>query len=227
MTRKAAYQWAAAGLLLLMGIDRLVAARRPADVSRYHADVRAAAGLVPHRIGGWVGQDVRVPEQAMSLLSPNVILSRQFTNVENGMAASVLLVHCVDAHDLLGHFPPRCFPGQGWTLRASRPKDWTAGDLSLTGTEYEFVKPHAFGGTGGESAIVVANCLLRPGGRTLRDMDELSRTAGGARAPRAGAGQIQVYFGADVPEKWRDAAVGELAIGYRPALDAILAEPGR
>jgi hypothetical protein len=127
---------------------------------------------------------------------------------------------------MVGHFPARCYPARGWDVRASRPRDWTICDLTLTGTEYEFTRP-AEGMGGGEESIVVANCLLRPGGRMFRDMTAMSKSIAGAWGQSSGAGQIQIYFDASVPQDRRDAAVRDLAGGYRPVLDAILASAGQ
>jgi hypothetical protein len=210
-------------LLAGMGAHRCVTVRRPARVAEYHERVRNAAKEVPHRIAGWVGEDVPVPVQAVTLLDPNVLISRRYLNVENGANAGVFLVHCADAHDMAGHFPLRCYRAQGWGLRAQRERDWTAGDLRVTGTEYEFFRDDGIGGAKPERGIVVVNCLLRPGGLLLRDMDAMNKSVIGAGGQSSGAGQLQVYFDAGTPQEQRDRAVEALVVGYRPVLDAILA----
>lgn len=212
-------------LLGCMAAHRYVASYRPEGVERYHGQIRAAAKLVPQQIEGWVGRDVPVPAQAIAVLDPNVMLSRQYVNVENGLQAGMMLVHCSDAHDMVGHFPLRCYPAGGWDLRASRERDWIAGGLRITGTEYEFTMAQA-GVSGRESAIVVVNCLLRPGGKIFRDMTGMSKSIAGAWGQSSGAGQLQIYFDAKIPQEQRDAAVQALAGGCIPLLQAILADAG-
>src|SRR5215211_4610173 len=151
-------------LMAAMGVHRYATVRRPAGVAEYHERIRNSAQAVPHRIAGWVGEDVEVPVQAVKLLHPNVLISRRYLNVENGSRAGVFLVHCADAHDMAGHFPLRCYRAQNWAARGQRQRDWVAGGLRVTGTEYQFAREDGVGGAGRESEIVVVNCLLRPGG---------------------------------------------------------------
>jgi hypothetical protein len=214
-------------LLALIGAQRLMTTRRAPGVERYHQRVRAAAAAAPRRIGGWVGEDVSVPVQAMTLLDPNAIISRRYTNVENGSSAAVLIVHCADAHDMAGHFPLRCYPAQGWVCGKSWPRDWPTGNLIITGTEYEFKRSQGAGQSASEQALVVANCLLRPGGNIFRDMDTMTASIVGAGGQALGAGQIQICFDVSVPEDQREHAIRELMEGFRPVLDAILAPPYR
>jgi hypothetical protein len=217
------YRLLAASLLAGVAAHRYATVRRTPDVSDYHRRVREAAARVPGRIGGWVGEDVPVPAQAIKVLDPNVIISRRYLNVENGATAGVLFVHCSDAHDMAGHFPLRCYPARGWDVKAKRPRDWAVGGLLVTGSEYEFTA-ETLEGRRVNSAIVVENFLLRPGGRIMRDMDAMTRSVVGAGGQSSGAGQLQVYFDASVPEAQRDAAVAALVEGYRPVVDAVLAE---
>jgi len=86
---------------------------------------------------------------------------------------------------MVGHFPMRCYPADGWDFVRAEPRDWQVGDLRLTGMEYEFFMREIGDQISGEQRIVVANCLLRPGGLVLRDMDSLSNpsSAPTARPP--------------------------------------------
>lgn len=223
MSARSAWVILAFVLLAWMGAHRYATVRRPAGVEEYHANVRAAVTQVPAEIGGWVGKDIPVPPRAIRVLDPNAIVSRQYTNVEKGDLAGLLLVHCADAHDMVGHFPVRCYKAAGWDLKSSRERDWVVGDLRLTGMEYVFVRD-AREAPGEQNTVIVANCLLRPGGQVLRDMNALSRTIVGAGGQASGAGQVQVYFDPTVLEARRDAAVVALVQGYRPVIDAILAK---
>ena len=226
MKSRTIYRLAALLVLFAIGAHRLVTLRRPPGVDAYHEHVRQAAAAVPHAIGGWIGQDTRVPTQALSLLAPNAIISRHYTNVENGLSAGMLVVHCSDAHDMAGHFPLRCYPAEGWLRGGSRPRDWQVGDLKITGTEYQFYRLETIGHSSEKRSITVANCLLRPNGKVLRDMDALAASIVGAGGQALGAGQIQIYFDAGVPEQQRDEVIKTLIGGYRGMVDAILAPAG-
>jgi hypothetical protein len=217
----------AVALLAAIGVHRAVAVHRPAGVQEYHAHVREVAKDVPRHIGGWVGQDVEVPARAIAVLTPNIMISRRYVNVEDGTTAGVMLVQCGDAHDMVGHFPLRCYPANGWDLKSSAPRALLIGDRAVPATEYEFVLPDQSMSGGGERHIVVVNCLFRPGGKAFADMAGMSASIAGAWGQSSGAAQLQVYFDSDVPRVRRDAAVDELVKGYEPVLKAILADVGR
>jgi hypothetical protein len=215
----------AAMMLGAIAMQNALTAHRSPDVDRYDARIRDAAERIPHRIGSWIGQDVKVPARALTVLRPNVLISRAYVNVETGERAGFMLVHCDDAHHMVGHFPMRCYPADGWEFVRGEPRDWQIGDLRLTGMEYEFFMREIGGQINGEQRIIVANCLLRPGGLLLRDMDSLSKSIIGAEGQATGAGQVQVYFDASVPQSQRDSAIRALVAGYRPVIDAILSNP--
>lgn len=177
------------------------------------------------RFGLWIGQDIKVPAQALTVLQPNVAISRLYVNIQDGSRAGLLFIHCTDAHHMVGHFPLRCYPADGWNLDASSQRDWQVGTLHLTGMEYEFSRPEVGNPFGDSEHLVVDNVLLRPNGQILRDMNSMSDSIVGAEGQATGAGQIQIYFTPDVPVADRDAAVQTLVTGCRPVIDAILSDP--
>jgi Protein of unknown function (DUF3485) len=212
-------------MLGAIALQNALTVHRSPDVERYDTRIRDAAGQIPARIGSWIGQDVKVPARALTVLRPNVLISREYVNVETGQRAGLMLVHCDDAHHMVGHYPMRCYPADGWDFVRAEPRDWQVGDLRLSGTEYEFFMREIGEQISGEQRIIVANCLLRPDGQVLRDMDSLSKSIIGAEGQATGAGQIQVYFDASIPKAERDSAVQILVAGYRPVIDAILSNP--
>jgi hypothetical protein len=216
------YRILAVTLLAGFGLHHYALTRKPAGAEKYHERIREAAKLLPSHIGGWVGEDVPVPTRTNSVLRPNVIVSRRYTNVENGLSAGLLLVHCSDAHSMAGHYPLRCYPAQGWTLKESRPRDWASGGLRMNGTEYGFVVEEL----GQTKSIIVANWLFLPGGKVLRDMNGMARTVFGVGGQASGAGQLQIYFDSNMPREQRDRAIEELIGGYRGTIEAILSDVG-
>jgi Protein of unknown function (DUF3485) len=227
MTSSIIYRGAAIVLLIAAGANRLFITHRPQAVENYHAAIRQAAILVPQHIGPWVAVDVPVPARAIKLLEPNVLISRRYTNVENSQAAGFTLVHCADAHDMVGHYPLRCYPAAGWDLQSSRELPLRIGDRNVIAMDYVFtMKP----GTEDSNAhtITVINLLLRPDGQILRDMDALSKSIMGASGQASGAGQVQIYFYDDPLAQEYAAAIAEVLLtGYVPVINAILANvPG-
>lgn len=217
------FRLAAVALLGIVAADRLMANYRTPAVQAYHENIKASGAKVPGHVGPWVGEDVPVLARAVKLLSPNIMISRKYTNVENGLNAGFLAVHCPDAHDMVGHYPPRCYPADGWNLVSKREIKWQLGDKTLDAMEYSFVLPPATPGQPTHT-ITIENFLMRPG-MVLKDMDDLSSSIMGARGQAAGAGQIQVYFYDNrLTEKQRVAAFQEIANGYRPVIEAILAD---
>lgn len=224
MSSTAVYRLLSVAFLAAIAAQRFAIGHKSADVEQYQAAIREAATAVPNRMGPWVGQDVPVPVQARAVLKPDVLISRHYVNVEDGTAAGLLFEHCGNAHHMAGHFPLRCYPARGWKARAAESRDWDADGIRLTGTEYTFYQD-APGSEAGEQTIVVVNCLLRPNGQILRDMDAMSKTIIGAGGAASGAGQLQVYFDASVPRDKRDAAVDAILGGCKPLVEAILAKP--
>ena len=216
------YRLLAVLILAAIGLQRAVAMHRPASVVRYHEHIRTVAESVPKHIGVWVGEDVPVAVQATTLLRPNVMISRRYVNIGTGLTAGLLLVHCSDAHAMAGHFPLRCYPARGWNVVSSLPRDWTADGMAIAGMEYTFSLPNEGIGASGERRVVVANCLMRPGGKVLRDMDAMVASVIGAGGQASGAGQLQIYFDARIPQNERDAAIESLIGAYAGTIQAIL-----
>lgn len=220
------WRYSAVVVLCAMAAQRYHSLSRPINVEKYHASIRDSATMVPNRIEGWIGHEVSVPVQATTLLQPNLIISKRYLNVETGTTAGFLLVHCSDAHDMAGHFPLRCYPAQGWKLLDAKPHDWKVGDLVFTGMEYKFTRSAEIG-AGADQTIIVSNFLMRPGGQILRNMDEMMAGVRGAGGQAEGAAQVQVYFDGSTPDEARQNAVKVLLAGYRPVINAILADPSK
>jgi hypothetical protein len=110
--------------------QRVVSGRAP-DPEPYHASVRQAAASVPLRTGTWFATEEPVPPSAMALIKPNVILSRRYVDAISGQQAILLLVQCRDARDLLGHWPPVCYAGQGWVQELAAERQWQVDDLRI------------------------------------------------------------------------------------------------
>ncbi len=96
----------------------------PPGAGHYLHRLRQLAKTVPHNFGPWRGRDVPLPRAAVSLLRPNVDMCRQFTNIKTGQHVTLMIIDCSDTRHLAGHYPPNCYPGNGWKLLSGHPKNW-------------------------------------------------------------------------------------------------------
>lgn len=190
---------------------------RPAQAEPYHAAVRALAEQAPLQIGTWVGTERDVPAAAFDLLHPNVILSREYVDSETKRSVGFLLVHCKDARDIDGHYPPVCYPAHGAKLHSSTPGDWVVDGTAIEGTEYEFVDPKPE-----YPDTLVQNFIITPG-RYCRDMKAVSERAGDYTQRFYGAAQVQLVF--RDPSRWSHAEREEVFLtiirAYLPLFEQI------
>lgn len=93
---------------------------------------------MPKTFGHWIGRDVPLPPSAVHLLQPNVDLCRNFVNSKTGEQATLMVIDCSDTRNLSGHYPPNCYPGNGWILDKSTAKTWVIQKTPITGMEYKF-----------------------------------------------------------------------------------------
>jgi hypothetical protein len=178
----------------------------PEDVEPYHERVRDAVQGISYRIGDWIGVDQPLPQAAVQLLKPNALFCRAYRNVQSGWTSRLLVVHCRDARDLVGHFPPVCYPAHGWTLDFVRPRDWHVRGLFIPGAEYGF----SFTGPESVEQIVIANFMVLPKGEILRDMRGVQKAAADYTAHWYGAAQVQLVTSANLTDAQRDLVVQEL-----------------
>ena len=169
------------------------------DADEYHKVVKSAVESIPYEFEGWVGTDDNVPRTAIALLRPNVILSRKYVNDRTHQHVSFLIVQCRDARDMIGHYPPVCYPANGWTERQKEHLELDLGDVRLDGMSYEFYK--AFPTR--SKTMYVANVIFLPDGNMPRDMDAVRSLAADYRKHFFGAAQVQMTFGGQMSSEQR------------------------
>lgn len=204
---------------MLLGIysEQQVRAVDPSEVEAYHQRAAAEAEKLPMNLAGWEGRESPVPDAAVSLLRPNFILSRRYHNPETGQSASVLIVHCKDSRDLVGHYPPNCYVNSGWTLGNREPIDLRAKNQGLPSIMYQFNRDTLRG----VAALQIANFMILPDGRIVRDMPAVREFAQDRFKRQYGAAQLQVVMNGDLrPEEASDLAERLIAL-HRPVIDAI------
>lgn len=207
-----------ASLLILVGAGaESVSLMAPAGSAEYHSYVRKVGRDLPLTIGNWAAREVPLPEVALKVLRPNLVISRRYTNAMNGLECSVLLIQCADARDLVGHYPPVCYPGQGWKLIRDQAKDWASDPKPVCGMEYEFSRIKLES----DSGIYVANTMIFPDGGFGRNMDDLFAVAYTAHKRHFGAAQLQIVIDQNVPADERNQFVAQMLSIHRPVIDAI------
>lgn len=197
-------------------VDRGMNMVAPEDTAPYQARIRQAYAQLPMRIGNWIGEETPVPQSAITLLHPNVIISRRYTNFATGRTASFLLTQCADARDMAGHYPPICYPNQGWIKERVKACHWTVDGLGIDGMEYHFLRsPES------PSGIIVRNFMILPDGTIAPDMDSIRKSTS-VRRRFYGAGQVQVICDSNVPPDEQDQIFTSLIEGHMSVITAIL-----
>lgn len=238
----------AVAMLLLGGVWAQGRSYRTApDYAEYHARCRTAVASIPTQVGHWIGSEVSLPLPAMKLLDPNALRNIRFIDFSpEGLEGpdrrvSLMIVQCGLAKDMLGHYPPRCYPARGATLiEPASPRQWRVGEgedaLVIEGMEYHFAEPDPMRAdrvvesdsvptpiTGRRR--VVLNFMIVPGYGIARDMKEVERSAEDYQERHRGAAQVQLVFdpSADLPDRLeRDRIFRELLTPALPALRAIM-----
>ena len=182
------------------------------DFEPYHIRAKAAIESLPLMIGPWRGLDTdeKVPKQAQVLLKPNKILMRCYNDVSiDGLRRprqfSLLIVQCKLSGDMVGHFPPICYPSSGYeqVLSETEPRDWKVGGLTIPGMEYHFVRINE----GRPERTIIYNFFVVPTRGLTRDMDGVKAAAEDYQQRYYGAAQFQVGFSdadGDLPQSERD-----------------------
>ena len=226
-----------AGVLLGITIEQFRHVR-PQDAEAYHARVKAAIEQTNFTIGDeesgiWIGRDVPPTQAAVKLLRPNIILSRRYVNNSGGgrgagtggpggpWECSVLIVHCKDSRDMVGHYPENCYVNIGQTIAEKRPREWQVGDVKIIGTEFTFELLEG-GGTVGAQRIrrCVYNFLVVPtnsGMVIVRDIKGLNEAAEDYQKRYFGAAQFQFIMDDKFLREDRDRVFTTL-LGSNPAI---------
>jgi len=209
----------ALSLALLAGVTaELLSRPRAADADGYHQKIRLAVAMIPTRVGSWIGTDMPVPREAQNLLHPNALLHRSYVNIQTRQHFSFLLVQCRDARDMVGHYPPVCYPNQGWTAAATQRVTVPLGDQVVPVTEYDF-RMDQFGTT---SQLVVYNFMALPDASLVPDIEQVNRAAADYTQHFFGAAQLQFVFDANAETRpQRLAIIAEFLTALQEALDAI------
>lgn len=206
-------------LAVLAGMWTEAKARvQPADAEPYHQRAKAAIASLPYQINGWVGRDDEIPPAAVKLLRPNYMVSRTYVDpLHISRSAGLLIVQCKDSRDMLGHYPPVCYPAHGMTTVSEEQRDWEIGDMTLPGTEYQFTRDDGVS----KYRMVVYNFMIVPGVGVVRDMKGVERAAEDYQQRYFGAAQFQVTMNAEIPQYDRDRVFAALVGGNTKMIETL------
>lgn len=196
---------------------------RDPGVDQYHLEARRAVNGVPMRFGGWVGNDVDVPQAAVALLKPNALLGRRYVHEATGRVANLVIVQCRDTRDMSGHYPPVCYPAHGWRTGAAPLRvELDAGGRTLESTRYAFERAEF----DRVSRITIFGFFIIPGVGIVQDMEGVREAASDYRLRRRGAAQVQVLVDASLPTLDQERIASEILGAIVPAIDGLLGESG-
>ena len=210
--------------LVLLGGVTLEAMMRPspANADPYHARVKESVEAIPYRIGDWLGEDKPIVREAQALLKLNTMLSRRYRSMADGAEAELVIVQCRSARDMIGHYPPRCYPSNGYQAEGAQPMTWNipgpdGKPTPISGYEYEF----SFSSRDRGPRTVVVNFMVLPDGRFMPDMDAVVTASSDYLRYFFGAAQVQVVMSSTLPPERRRTVVNELVGPILPVLDVI------
>jgi hypothetical protein len=213
--------WVTVGLL--MGMSLLLPNRSSfsPDTEKRKALVAHAMKSAPFFIGRWVGQDAAhlIPREAQTLLHPNALLSRTYRSPA-GPTVQILIVHCGDARDMIGHYPPICYPSAGWLALPDSSRDMTlsVNGATLPARHYEF---QCISEQRRVETIRVFNAFILPGGRAALDIDDINRQSERLALSVQGVAQLQVITSASAPIPQAIEAANEILGGMPELFDAL------
>lgn len=187
-------------------------------------EVDRAFSSVPLALGPWLGSDVPLPAGAKEVLHATGTLSRRYVRIGSGADVTVAIVHCGDVRDMLGHYPPSCYPSQGWQLVGASDERFPLNLRGQPGTAaiYRFEKP---GVGGGKSSLSVAGSFLLPGEPSTPEVARLRGVARDRFASAQGVGQIQIIFAGSPDVADMRTTVQDLLDSFPPELLEVLLRP--
>jgi exosortase len=187
------------------------------DVEARYRTIRDEVLALPARLGPWRGEDVEVPLAEQRILKPNAMLSRSLSMLGGDERAHLLLIHCRDVRDMLGHWPASCYVSAGWKPEKDAGRTL---DVPHAGLELEALR-HRFSRVRGEELVErteVWSAFLAPGEPPTGSLEDLAGRAGGRMRSRQGIAQVQICFPGFMKDEEADRAVRSILKALPPEL---------
>ncbi len=167
----------------------------------------------------WESREIELPTQARDLLNTNSYVSREYQSPDKGWIAEVLFIEVVDSRDMVGHYPPNCYPSNGWQLQG--PGDWAVWhveNLTIPGVEYSFKRKTS---AGREEMKVVRDFFILPNGNFYPDLASFKRVASGFAIRNFGATQVQIIYDREYLPEDREIIFQSLIKAHMPLIEAV------
>ena len=189
-----------------------------------------------------MGEDVAPPPAAIDVLRPNVIRTIEYVDAAPAAVQRadqqiwLSVIECGRAGDMLGHFPPKCYPAYGDTMLSVTPRYWSiaAADAGSTAAAVGVAKPMQINGMeyrferesdGRSFRRTVYNFMIAPRLGIVPDMKGLGEAAEDYRRRYLGAAQVQVVFvslaGQEPGQAERDQVFSTLMRAAGPAIEVL------
>lgn len=210
--------------VLLLGIFTERQARpRPEDSRMFHSQVKLSLETVPYRVGPWEGTDIaQLPPAAQALLRPNAWLIRTYRDRAADRQATLMVVQCRDTRDMQGHYPPVCYPANGWeATNQATDESVSLGEMTVVMRRYEFSRR----GFDREAQKAIYSFFVLPGKGFALDMDTVRQEAADYRTRSFGAAQIQVIMDAGGPQAQEQSDVVDLLLPLKPTIELLRSGP--
>ena len=194
----------------------------PTDV--YFSEVQREVEGLPYSIGRWVGQDVDVTPSAIKLLRPNAVLQRRYVDPLTNEYFNLLVVHCGDTRDMLGHYPPVCYPAHGWRMESKEPAQIERSrGKNFQGTGYVFER-----GSGTNLArMLCVHFFVIPDRETpcVGTRDRLERVSHFAGMAQLGAGQVQILVPGESSPEFQAEVIADVLKALDPIISVVSSGP--
>jgi len=183
------------------------------------AAIARALETAPFLVGQWIGEEAPVPREAQELLRPNAVLSRTYRR-PGGAQLRLLIVHCGDARDMIGHYPPICYPSSGWVPEGSATADVVlrVGGRELPMRAYVFRR---IGEHGAEETIRVLDGFVLPDGKATREIGSINRQSERLAVSAQGVAQLQIVTAGRVSGEAIASSAAQLLEGMPEVLEAL------
>lgn len=192
------------------------------DATLFHQVLRRQIDAIPLTLGGYQGSERPIPKEAQALLRPNAAFSRRYTNTNLGRAASLMIIQCADSGDMGGHYPPVCYPANGWTTdKEAEHVEITVGDTVIPMMRYEFSQK-SFDRA---AAMTVYDVFVLPRKGFATDMTTIRRVGANYSVRFLGAAQIQVVVDSTADRSDQEATVVDLLTPILPIIKIMGSDP--
>lgn len=192
-------------LLLVALLGLRIVERAPAgDLQRYKQTTAAEIRAIPFNFGPYFGVDEPVTPAAVELLQANETFQRRYTDLETGEGFTLMIVHCMVAKDMTGHYPPNCYPRSGWV--ADEPPEAVpleTDGVVIPSTLYHFEKQQGLT----PQRMDILNFFVLPTGpqRFAADIRSVNQASTSVGTSQFGAAQVQIMTPREMTPERREA----------------------